>query len=135
MASILNLTQHQASQEQLDAGVENLPAETLPRLKELLTFDDPPTYKEMIDRAWAIIDILPKGHAHRNNNAPAKHNRSMAMIGGAPFFIPVLADRLLKVGITPVYAFTKRLVTEDGNGKKTSVFQHVDFVEHPWQIH
>ncbi len=55
-----------------------------------------------------------------------------AMIGGAPWLMPVLAKVLMQRGINPVYAFTKRDVVEtanpDGSVTKSSKFVHVGFV-------
>lgn len=55
-----------------------------------------------------------------------------AMIGGAPWLMPVLAKVLMQRGINLVYAFTKRDVVEtanpDGSVTKSSKFVHVGFV-------
>ena len=54
------------------------------------------------------------------------------MIGGAPFFMAALESALRDVGVTPIYAFSKREVVEepqsDGSVKKTAVFRHAGFV-------
>ena len=117
MTTIINLTQHGSSKEQIDNGVIDLAGDDLAVLKGLLTFDEIPTPEEMDDRGGKIASLLPVG-----TNA--------AMIGGAPFFMPILEEALRRVGITPLYAFTKRIVVENPQtGEKTSVFKHGGFIE------
>ena len=132
--TIINLTQHPATADQKNAGVEDLPAETIPYLKELLTFDEPPTLDEMDKRCEGILFDILMGHEVWNDNAGSHE----AMIGGAAYFLPVLAETLRQHGIKPVHAFTKRVVEEslDAEGKrvKTSVFKHVGFVDHPFDL-
>jgi len=130
----INLTQHPATADQKNAGVEDLPAETLPRLKELLTFEEPPTLEEMDKRCEGILfDILMNHKVWDDPTGPHE-----AMIGGAAYFLPVLAETLRQHGFKPVHAFTKRVVEEslDAEGKrvKTSVFKHVGFVDHPFDL-
>ena len=55
MNKIVNLTQHFASDEQVEEGVFNL--EDNKELKALLTFNTPPTRLEMQERAEAITAL------------------------------------------------------------------------------
>jgi hypothetical protein len=112
---ILNLTQHLASPEQKEAGVFE-PADKQ-RVKELLTFDEIPDISVLGKRAIQIANIAKSAGADK------------AMIGGAPFFMAPLEAFLVKERVTPLYAFSERVVEEDGNGKKTAIFKHLGFVE------
>ena len=120
--TIINLTQHQATAEQLQAGVVDLPTEQRTKLIGLLTFEEIPTPDEIQERAKSIVDLtdsLPM--------APEK-----AMIGGAPYLIPYLVEELKAAFIQSVYSFTKRVSVEStsptGEVTKTAVFRHVGFV-------
>lgn len=125
---IINLTQHWISEEQREAGVENLPSEKMEKLKKLLTFEEIPNEDYMVRRAEKIGDMLTGVEFWGRQQAEMK-----AMIGGFQPFMPILANMLLtRFGIKSVYAFTKRVVEEDGNGNKTSVFKHIGFVDHPY---
>lgn len=115
---ILNLTQHPATAEQIAAGVQDLPsAETL---RTLLTFDQLPSRTEIKGRAEALALMAEAAGA------------DAAMIGGAPFLMSTLEAALLNKGIRPMYAFSKRVVTEtknfDGTVTKVSTFAHEGFV-------
>lgn len=132
MTEILNLTQHAASIEQTAQGVIDLPAVFRKELSELLTFDELPDIKEMRERASRIIELVkqtPFGEIDEEG-LPTTHFK--AMIGGAPFFMPILADALeCTFMCEPVYAFSKRDSVEDpATGVKTSVFKHIGFVSH-----
>lgn len=119
---ILNLTQHQATPDQVAEGVIELDSNSKEQVKNLLTFTEAPTVTEMRERARQIAVIVvstkPEGCL-------------TAMIGGAPYFMGILEGALRYVGITPVYAFSKRIVEEvEENGvvKKVSTFKHAGWV-------
>jgi len=121
MEKIANLTQHKPTNEQIKAGVIHL-EEKENEIKELLTFDNIPTLKEMEDRAERLARIVVEEGVFKK-----------AMIGGAPFFMSTLEKVLKKYGIKPVYAFSKRIVVEEKleNGEviKKNIFKHLGFVE------
>lgn len=121
MATILNLTQHAPTEDQWEAGVDELDVPIKHELKKLLNFDEMPTHDDIIARAEAIVEIAKA------------YGASTAMIGGAPFLMSTLEAALKNSGIKPVYAFSKRVVVEetreDGTIIKTSEFKHVGFVE------
>lgn len=125
MSKIINLTQHVATPEQVEAGVIDLPAEQRAQLSTLLTFDSLPTGSE-IELAAEQIALLCQGAAEG-------HGATKAMIGGAPWLMATLEAALLEKGIAPVYAFSVResveAVQEDGSVRKVNVFRHVGFVE------
>lgn len=119
--SILNLTQHKASAEQVQAGVVDLPGFERDRLAYWLTFDELPTMAEIEVSATAIANIADNyGYCEQ------------AMIGGAPFMMEPLQRALSYVGIKAVYAFSTRESVEstnsDGSVVKQSVFRHLGFV-------
>lgn len=133
---IVNLTQHLATPEQRDAGVIDLLPEERARLQDLLTFDEIPSPDEMRRRAASIArlaeqcpnpgcswETLADGERHY----PPTVRAGEAMIGGAPFFMTYLEDALRRSGVTPLYAFTRRVSVEEG-GVKKSVFRHEGFV-------
>lgn len=117
---MINLTQHQATVDQLAVGVVDLTGQQLSMVKALLTFDEIPNESEMKERAYQIAEIA------------RKHGTS-AMIGGAPFFMSYLERALHKAGVTPFYAFSKRCVIKEDDGvKERIIFKHEGFVDAFW---
>ena len=115
----LNLTQHQASAEQVAAGVVESAEKSA--VQAVLTFDAIPSIEEIQQRALLLAAIA------------AQSGCKKAMIGGAPFFMSALESALKAQGIAPVYAFSQResveTVKDDGSVVKSAVFRHVGFVE------
>jgi hypothetical protein len=122
MNTIINLTQHAATPEQIAAGVVDLTGWHRDELVRLLTFDSLPSEDELSERAKRIA-TLASGHA----------TASAAMIGGAPYLMAPLQYWLERAGITPVYAYSVRTSEEqaqaDGSVRKVNVFRHAGFVE------
>lgn len=116
---ILNLTQHPASPEQVEAGVVEPAPEVKAQVKELLTFVGYPSPEVVQDRATALVAVVEE------------QGFEAAMIGGAPFFMAPLENTLSACGILPCYAFSERVSEEvtqaDGSVQKVSRFKHVDF--------
>lgn len=116
--TILNLTQHVATDDQKALGVIE-PADKK-QVQGLLTFTALPTPAEMNERANALANIAQQADA------------TSAMVGGAGYFMPYLERALLAQGITPLHAFTVREVVEtvkaDGTVEKTAVFKHAGFI-------
>jgi len=120
--TIINLTQHAATAEQLAAGVFDVPNEGARReLLMQLTFNDLPEDGEIVERAAAVASIAMAFGARA------------AMIGGAPYLMSALERELREGGITPLYAFSRRESVEeklpDGSVRKVAVFRHLGFVE------
>jgi len=113
---ILNLTQHDATEEQLKAGVVEPTKEDKEWVKQLLTFDEIPSRNDLIRRAKELAEV-----------AREYIECDKAMIGGAPFLMPSLEYYLKKEGVVPVYAFSKRIV-EEKDGVKISKFVFEGFV-------
>jgi len=55
---IINLTQHDATDEQIKAGVVDLPHPYKEKLKTLLTFDELPIIDEVKARAKAVKELV-----------------------------------------------------------------------------
>ena len=115
---IINLTQHNATQDQKDAGVFDL--ENNAELRKLLTFNELPTKAEIQERASDIADLA------------AQTGAKFAMIGGAGYLMPSLESALQRAGITPLHAFSQRVsverTNEDGTVSKENVFKHIGFI-------
>jgi hypothetical protein len=109
--SVINLTQHPASDDQIDEGVVEPPKKE--EVQSLLTFEEPPSSSTMRQRADKLAEIA-EGH-------------SAAMIGGMPSFMSHLERALVREGVAPIYSFTQRKsveVQEDGETVKKTVFSH-----------
>lgn len=126
---ILNLTQHNASEEQKTSRVVDvveIKKYSAERIREFLTFDQIPSQDEMVERAELI--------AHEVEMLEISIGKiTKVMIGGAPFFMSTLERVLKEKGYRPLYAFSKRESTEevksDGSVVKKQVFRHLGFVE------
>lgn len=121
---ILNLTQHTATNDQLDAGVYDLAGTLHEMVKTLLTFEKVPTRLDITARALALAEVAVEVRKDRHYEK--------VMIGGAPWLMSSLEKALFESGFTPVYAFSKRVSTEefvDGNLVKKQVFKHLGFFE------
>ena len=117
--SILNLTQHLATPEQIEFGVFDLPDYARKSVSKLLTFDHLPENNELKHRAIAIVELVQSLDIEFEN----------VMIGGAPFFMSTLEDVLSDYGIAFLYAFSVRQSVDNPDGTKTSVFKHLGFVD------
>lgn len=118
--TIINLTQHSATNEQIEAGVVNQPTEfDQQQLTSLLTFTSIPSKDEIIRRARKIAELAVGYEA--------------ALIGGAPYLMGALENALKDIGVKPLYSFSERVSVEkpgpDGSVVKTNVFKHVGFIE------
>ena len=143
LRAVINLTQHEATPEQQDADVVDLPAESRQELIGLLTFDSLPNAGEVAERAEAIAAMAQKfvggGQCAASQAADLGACEECphgcvrrVMIGGASFLMGSLERALLPQGIEPLYAFSARESVEetlaDGSVRKTAVFRHRGFV-------
>ena len=118
---ILNLTQHNATATQIEAGINDLPVDFQTTLKGLLTFPTQYTRADLEYRALQIHELV------RDFCGPSKEVLKGVMIGGMPSFMPVLESVLVSKGIKVGYACTDRVskdVIKDGEVIKTAVFVH-----------
>jgi len=116
---ILNITQHQATDEQVAAGV--VEPRNKAAVQAALTINSLPTQGDLTARADALADIA------------VEHGARSAMIGGAPYLMAPLERALIRAGIAPVYAFSVRESVDhaqpDGSIRKVAVFRHAGFVQ------
>lgn len=120
-ARIVNLTQHPATPDQIAANVFDLPPDVAAAVRHDLTFDVPPGPAEL----RACADNIAAWAA----GTEAKG----AMIGGAAYLMPYLELALIRRGIRPLHAFTRRETVEqaqpDGSVRKVAVFRHAGWVD------
>lgn len=120
--AIVNLTQHNATPDQISAGVvEPAVAKSIvSSLLDINTLSDALSVTVLNAKVEALVALAEESGC------------DTAMIGGAPFLMAPLAGALKDAGITPVYAFSKRVPGEvqlpDGTVKKTLTFCHEGFV-------
>lgn len=118
----LNLTQHQATQDQLDAGV--VQPDNNQEIQALLNFETLPTLAEIKERAEKLAEIA--GELCSVNDC------DQVMIGGAPFLMAQLEYEIKLLGFVPVYAFSVResveSVNSDGTVTKVNKFKHSGFI-------
>lgn len=137
--SIINLTQHPATPDQIASGVFDLPAAARADLQALLTFGELPDVQEIRSRAEQIAGMAAM-HASGEDRADDDGNLPTgdvggfamhAMIGGALWLMAPLAAALREQGIEPVFAFSVRETEEqkqaDGSVRKVAVFRHAGF--------
>lgn len=124
--SIVNLTQHASTLDQQREGVFDLTdTEELKELRRLIIFDSLPTKEEIDARALDIATLAARALKDRDGE-------KTAMIGGAPYLMSYLEYYLRRLGITVLYAFSKRISVDrevDGRIEKHSVFVHEGFIE------
>ena len=99
----VNLTKHEITEEQEYFFVVNPSQRDISKVRELLSFDVAPSEKEMNERATILANI-----AMATALSISSSRTVFAWIDAEAFFINNIAQALLDVGITPVYAFNRR---------------------------
>lgn len=130
MNKILNLTQHKATEDQIRAGVFDLPDDQHAKVRDLLTFHPtvdedgvkhPPACEQIGDAAVALARLAETAHPNGD-----------VMIGCAPWLLIELADELLACGLRVLFAFSERESVEqvqaDFSVRKVQVFRHLGFI-------
>lgn len=116
---ILNLTQHEATEQQKEDGV--IEPENKKEIQELLTFNTLPTSDEVYKRACKLAAKV------------IENDCDAAMIGGASYLMEILPVIMEKYNLSPLFAFSERqvqeTVKEDGSVEKTNIFVHKGFVK------
>ena len=118
---ILNLTQHNATADQINVGINDLTVDFQVALKGLLTFPTQYTRADLEYRALQIHELV------RDFCGTSKEVLEGVMIGGMPSFMPVLESVLISKGIKVGYACTERQSVDkevDGKVVKTAIFVH-----------
>ena len=118
---ILNLTQHNATADQINVGINDLTVDFQTALKGLLTFPTQYTRADLEYRALQIHELV------RDFCGTSKEVLEGVMIGGMPSFMPVLESVLISKGIKVGYACTERKSVDkevDNKIIKTAVFVH-----------
>lgn len=125
MNTIINLTQHQPTAEQVTAGVVNLRRDLLESLNLCLNFEASYDKTNLELSAKSIIALL----FHNGSSGVGQQ----VMVGGMPSFMPILEKTLLQAGFRVLYAKTDRISEDqpqsDGTVRKISVFKHIGFYE------
>jgi hypothetical protein len=128
---ILNLTQHPATPDQLDAGVRDVGPEFQGMVNAALNFTSLPTRGDISTSAVALAKIALALFAREKSAGHAMADK-MAMIGGAPYLMAPLEEALRALGVGVCYAFSQRESVEeiqaDGGVRKVAVFRHAGFV-------
>jgi len=130
---ILNLTIHRPTPQQIKAGVIEPPPNYKDKIVSLLSFFSLPMYWQIQERAERLADLAYKLVVELSNGLwPSDKSWGAVMIGGAPYLMPPLQRALLKRGLRPVYAFSRREAVEtrqpDGSVQKTIIFRHIGFI-------
>ena len=122
---IVNLTRHEATPSQVDAGVVELSPEKRQDLPGLLTF----RAKDFMGATREEIQNLLANRATMIAGKAAGYKE--ALVGGAPYFIPHICYALKQRGITPLFSFSERVAEEriiEGKVAKTIYFEHKFFI-------
>lgn len=122
---ILNLTQHLATPDQIDQGVLDLSPDHRAQVQELLTFEELPSETHILLRADTLVMLA--------NRLCKEAGTNRVMIGGAPWVITPLVNFFKYTRLIPLFAFSKRIVTEESDGqggtRKVSTFRHEGWIE------
>ena len=118
---VFNLTKHQMTQDQLEAGGVNVPAAQ--SANNLQDFMAVPSHEELESRANALMNLASAAGAELGDGV---------MIAGAMYFIPALVQAARNSWFTPTFSFTQRKAVEDklpdGSVKLSYVFKHESWV-------
>jgi len=95
---IMNFTPHRATDAQRSDGVIDPSDKRRAAITAALTFNVPPSRRDIIKRALHCALLAEDWSAELGS--------SSAMIGGEPFFMRALEGALKDIGISPMYAFS-----------------------------
>lgn len=126
MKTIINLTHHQPSVEQIAAGV--FTSVNNDRVQRLLDFHEMPNAALLKERARSLAELASREFDELG--VPTADRK--AMVGSAPYFAAPLEAALLDAGIMPLYAYSVRDSVEevqpDGTTIKINRFKHLGFI-------
>ena len=119
MEPVFNLTQHDPTPSQLEAGVCPRPVEIKAQIGKMLTVVGIPTKAQLVERASALADMAEQSGC------------SDAMIGGAGPLMRLLVKELGRRGIIPLESFSER-VSVDVPKPDGTVIKQLTFVHTGW---
>lgn len=126
---VLNLTQHNATPDQIADGLVDLTPEQATAVRAMLTFTALPTEHDIISRAAGIAAFAVRLIAEKEE---AGVQIDAVMIGGAPYLMNPLEHKLGMQGIKAVYAFSERRSVDiqqpDGTVRKVAEFAHLGWI-------
>lgn len=115
---VLNCTLHRSTNTQREMGVVDMKNEARKFIKRSLVFDTPPTVEDMKKRASKIVTYVSSFYP----------NIITVMLGGSPFFMPILEKTFKERGYAVTYSFSQRKSIEYKNGVKKSEFVFEDLI-------
>jgi hypothetical protein len=119
MPKILNLTQHDATPQQIVDGVIDLDDAGKAVVRKLLTFDELPSKAEIDGRAEKLAEYVERLKAERFD---------AIMLAGAPYLLYRLHSELERLGFKVVYSFSKREKIEKRDATGNIVYSDGKFV-------
>lgn len=126
MYDTINLTMLVATEEQVEAGVIDLPTKDRDALCDLLRFDSVPLPSDILYAVEKIAALCSAAVALRPGIRKA-------MIDGSPWLTAPLEAALRERGIVPVYSFytwvLEDIEQEDGTIVKGRECRHLGFIE------
>lgn len=98
--SVLNLTGNETTGKMWKSGIVDLPPRSLYRLREALTFDDSPSYRDIAKRVKTIVRLA------KNRKAEC------VLLNAEPYLLVALDHAFTKEGILVTYAYEKKITVE-----------------------
>ena len=118
---ILNLTQHELTEEQKKDGIAEPGAENREQIVSLLNFCCKPDAASIRKRATVLARMAEEEGAEG------------VMLGGAPYLMPALVESMRERGLRVFFSYSPRVSIErtrpDGGVEKVSVFRYQGLFE------
>ena len=126
---VLNVTQHEPTSSQRDAGVIDFSPEVRAELLKLLNIPEIETGSEMTRRASDIVRLC---QTESERLVAQGHPTPAFMLGGHPALTALLHQEMDRIGLRRCYAFSRRESVETtdavtGAVHKQNVFVHLGF--------
>ncbi len=126
---VVNVTQHEPTSSQRDAGVIDFSPEVRAELLKLLNIEEIETGSEMTRRASAIVRLC---QAEVENLVAQGYQEPAFMLGGHPALTALIHQQMDLLGLRRCYAFSRRESVEStdpetGKVNKQNVFLHLGF--------
>ncbi len=129
IGDVVNVTQHQPTSSQRDAGVTDFSPEVREELLQLLNIPELENGSEMTRRAAAIVNLCKTESEHWVSSG---HPTPAFMLGGHPALTAIIHQQMDLCGMKRCYAFSRRESVEStdvvtGAVSKQNVFLHLGF--------